>query len=114
MSSSVEAFQLSVEAAEAYEARFVPALFAEWAGHLADAAGIGPGRSVLDVACGTGAVTRVAADRPATVGSWDSTSTRRCSRWPGGSGLTSNGVRATPLTCPSSPDRSTWSSASRR
>ena len=37
MTSSVETFQLSVEAAEVYESSFVPALFAEWAGHLVEA-----------------------------------------------------------------------------
>jgi SAM-dependent methyltransferase len=63
MTSSVETFQLSVEAAEVYESRFVPALFAEWAGHLVEAAGIAPGQAVLDVACGTGIVARTAADR---------------------------------------------------
>jgi hypothetical protein len=42
MSGSVETFQLSVEAAEAevYESSFVPALFAEWAPHLVEAAGV--------------------------------------------------------------------------
>ena len=63
MTDSVETFQLSVEAAEEYESRFVPALFAEWAPHLVEAAGVAPGQVVLDVACGTGVVARTAADR---------------------------------------------------
>jgi SAM-dependent methyltransferase len=63
MQSSPEAFQLSTAAAEAYEAKFVPALFAEWAPQLVDVADIRPGQAVLDVACGTGIVARVAADR---------------------------------------------------
>ena len=63
MTGSVETFQLSVEAAEVYESSFVPALFAEWAAHLVEAAGIAPGQAVLDVACGTGIVARTAADR---------------------------------------------------
>jgi SAM-dependent methyltransferase len=63
MASPTQTFQLSVEAAEAYEARFVPALFAEWAPHLVGAAGVAPGQAVLDVACGTGVVARAAADR---------------------------------------------------
>src|SRR5918994_5588315 len=63
MTGSVETYQLSVEAAEVYEARFVPAIFAEWAPHLVEAAGVVPGQAVLDVACGTGVVARTAADR---------------------------------------------------
>jgi ubiquinone/menaquinone biosynthesis C-methylase UbiE len=63
MASPMETYQLSVEAAEAYEARFVPAVFAGWAPHLVEAAGVAPGQTVLDVACGTGVVARTAADR---------------------------------------------------
>jgi SAM-dependent methyltransferase len=63
MTGSMETFQLSVEAAEVYEANFVPALFAEWAPQLVEAAGVVPGQAVLDVACGTGVVARTAADR---------------------------------------------------
>lgn len=53
-------FQLSVEAAQTYEAQFVPALFGAWAPHVVGAAGVVPGRSVLDVGCGTGVVAREA------------------------------------------------------
>lgn len=63
MAGSVETFQISLDAAEIYEKKFVPALFGEWAPHLIDIAGVAPGHSVLDVACGTGAVARAAADR---------------------------------------------------
>jgi SAM-dependent methyltransferase len=63
MSSSVETFQISAEQAEIYESKFVPAIFGEWAPHLVEAAGVAPGQTVLDVACGTGVVARTAADR---------------------------------------------------
>jgi ubiquinone/menaquinone biosynthesis C-methylase UbiE len=62
MRSAPETFQLSIAAAEAYESRFVPALFAEWAPCLVELAGVAPGQAVLDVACGTGIVARTAAD----------------------------------------------------
>mgnify|MGYP003403111014 FL=1 len=58
-----ESFQIPIEAAEAYEAAFVPAFFAQWAPILCDAAGVTAGRRILDVACGTGIVARTAADR---------------------------------------------------
>src|SRR4029453_3367859 len=66
--AQTETFQLSAAAAEAYESTFVPALFAEWAPHLCDLAGVRPGQRVLDVAGGTGMFARVAADRLAGAG----------------------------------------------
>ena len=63
MSAPVETFQISDEAAEFYEAKFVPSIFAGWAERLVDAADVRPGASVLDVACGTGIVARRARDR---------------------------------------------------
>ncbi|MDH3226717.1 MAG: methyltransferase domain-containing protein [Thermoleophilia bacterium] len=63
-----ESFQIPMEAAEFYESAFVPAFFAQWAPILCDAAGVAPGQSVLDVACGTGIVARTAADRVAPGG----------------------------------------------
>lgn len=63
-----ESFQLPLEIAEFYEDAFVPAFFAQWAPRLCEAAGVGPGQRVLDVACGTGIVTRTAAERVAPGG----------------------------------------------
>lgn len=57
-----ETFQLSLAAAEFYEARFVPGFFAQWAPRLCAAVETSPGDRVLDVACGTGIVARTAAD----------------------------------------------------
>lgn len=47
--------------AEVYEAHFVPAMFARWAGALIEVAGLRDGDRVLDIACGTGIVARTAA-----------------------------------------------------
>ena len=55
--------QAQLEAAKAYEGLFVPALFGQWASKVADEARIQPGQRVLDVACGTGILARVAASR---------------------------------------------------
>jgi ubiquinone/menaquinone biosynthesis C-methylase UbiE len=55
--------QVTRSAAEVYEEFFVPALFAEWAARVADAAQLVPGQHVLDVACGTGVLAREAAQR---------------------------------------------------
>lgn len=43
--------QAHIDAATAYEALFVPALFGQWAPRVADAAQIERGQRVLDVAC---------------------------------------------------------------
>jgi SAM-dependent methyltransferase len=55
--------QSLIDAANAYEALFVPALFRQWAPVVADAAKIGSGDRVLDIACGTGVLAREAATR---------------------------------------------------
>jgi ubiquinone/menaquinone biosynthesis C-methylase UbiE len=60
---SEQTYALSADAAEFYEATFVPALFRQWAERLARSVPVQPGGSVLDVACGTGVVTRLLADR---------------------------------------------------
>lgn len=52
----------AIDAASAFEETFVPALFAEWGPRMAARARVAPGDRVLDVACGTGALTRAVAD----------------------------------------------------
>ena len=63
------ALQAQVEAANAYEALFVPALFRQWTPRVVDAAQIQLGHRVLDVACGTGILAREAAARTGPTGS---------------------------------------------
>jgi SAM-dependent methyltransferase len=53
--------QVTSSAAEFYDEFFVPALFAEWAPRVVDAAGLQSGMRVADVACGTGVLTVQAA-----------------------------------------------------
>jgi SAM-dependent methyltransferase len=60
--------QAQIDAANAYEALMVPALFGQWASKVADAAQIRPGQRVLDVACGTGILGREVTSRTGPTG----------------------------------------------
>ena len=60
--------QGQIDAARAYDAVMVPALFGEWASKVADAVQIRPGERVLDVACGTGVLAREVALRTGGAG----------------------------------------------
>lgn len=61
-------WQLAGDAAVAYEAHLVPAIFARMADRLVDLAEVGHRAAVLDLACGTGVVARAAARRVGPAG----------------------------------------------
>jgi ubiquinone/menaquinone biosynthesis C-methylase UbiE len=63
MTGEQEQWQLDASAPELYQRCLVPAMTAMWACDLAGRAALLPGQRVLDVACGTGVVARVAAER---------------------------------------------------
>jgi SAM-dependent methyltransferase len=58
-----------IAGARAYETLHVPSLFKQWCPRVLDAAGVGRGDRVLDVACGTGVLARDAAVRVGPAGS---------------------------------------------
>jgi SAM-dependent methyltransferase len=63
-----ERWQLEGDAPELYERYLVPAVTLPWAVDLVERMGVRRGDRVLDVACGTGAVARVAAARVGEAG----------------------------------------------
>ena len=61
-------WQVAGSAAEVYERELVPAIFGPWAPQVLGLAAPAAGERVLDAACGTGVVARLAAERVGTDG----------------------------------------------
>jgi ubiquinone/menaquinone biosynthesis C-methylase UbiE len=64
----LEQWQLHGNAAELYERYVVPYILGPWAPGLVELAALQPGERVLDLACGTGVVARLAAAKVGTTG----------------------------------------------
>src|SRR5207237_10921428 len=61
-------WQVAGSAPEVYERELVPAVFGAWAPILVELARPRPGERVIDIACGTGIVARIAAARVGPTG----------------------------------------------
>src|SRR4051794_12915016 len=61
--SAHEHWQMDASAPELYERYLVPAITSVWADDLLDRVEPGLGESILDIACGTGVVARLAEQR---------------------------------------------------
>ena len=68
MSQQEHEREFMARAAEHYERYFVPSIGAPVAAHLVEAASLHPGERILDAACGTGVVTKLAAAKVAPGG----------------------------------------------
>jgi SAM-dependent methyltransferase len=60
--------ELASDAAATYQRELLPALFGPWGSRVVELAALRPGLRVLDVACGTGLVARLAAEAVGTDG----------------------------------------------